>query len=88
MARAAQSNKWSLQGMTALVTEDFLYQISTNLESAYHLCQLDHPLLKSSGYGSIVFISSAAGVVSCSVGSIYGATKGAICQLARSLACE
>ncbi|CAN6894644.1 unnamed protein product, partial [Brassica oleracea] len=36
---------------------------------------LIHPLLKASGSGSIVFISSVAGLVSCSVGSIYGATK-------------
>ncbi|KAL0708353.1 hypothetical protein Bca4012_074779 [Brassica carinata] len=49
---------------------------------------LIHPLLKASGSGSIVFISSVAGVVSCSVGSIYGATKGAISQMARNLACE
>ncbi|CAN7107541.1 unnamed protein product [Brassica rapa subsp. narinosa] len=47
-----------------------------------------HPSLKTSGSGSIVFISSVAGVVSCSVGSIYGATKGAISQMARNLACE
>ncbi|KAH0881305.1 hypothetical protein HID58_068699 [Brassica napus] len=49
---------------------------------------LIHPLLKASGSGSIVFISSVAGVVSCSVGSIYGATKRAISQMARNLACE
>ncbi|XP_020885281.1 tropinone reductase homolog At1g07440-like isoform X7 [Arabidopsis lyrata subsp. lyrata] len=68
--------------------EDFSNHISTNLESSYHLCQLAHPLLKSSGSGSIVFISSVVGVVSCSVGSIYGATKGAIFQLVGNLACE
>lgn len=73
---------------TESTAEDFSYQILTNLESADHLCQLAHPLLKSSGSESIVFISSAAGVVSCSVGSIYVATKGANCQLARNLACE
>ncbi|KAL0900446.1 hypothetical protein Bca101_084407 [Brassica carinata] len=71
---------------TEYTVEDFSYKISTNLESSYHLCQLAHPLLKSSGTGSIVFISSVAGVVSCSVGSTYGATKGAISQLARNLA--
>ncbi|KAL0743984.1 hypothetical protein Bca4012_085497 [Brassica carinata] len=56
---------------TEYTVEDFSYKISTNLESSYHLCQLAHPLLKSSGTGSIVFISSVAGVVSCSVGSTY-----------------
>ncbi|CDY65683.1 BnaCnng48230D [Brassica napus] len=68
--------------------EDFSFHISTNLESAYHFSQLAHPLLKSSGCGSIVFISSVTGVVSCGVSSIYSATKGAMNQLARNLACE
>ncbi|KAF3524726.1 hypothetical protein F2Q69_00050149 [Brassica cretica] len=56
--------------------EDFSFHISTNLESAYHFSQLAHPLLKSSGCGNIVFISSVTGVVSCGVSSIYSATKG------------
>ncbi|KAG2308549.1 hypothetical protein Bca4012_082366 [Brassica carinata] len=68
--------------------DDFAFHISTNLESAYHFCQLSHPLLKASGYGSIVFMSSVAGVVSMSGGSIYGLTKGALNQLAKNLACE
>ncbi|XP_013614185.1 PREDICTED: tropinone reductase homolog At2g29310-like isoform X2 [Brassica oleracea var. oleracea] len=49
---------------------------------------LSHPLLKASGYGSIVFISSVAGVVSFECGSIYSLAKGALNQLARNLACE
>ncbi|KAI4323891.1 hypothetical protein L6164_023465 [Bauhinia variegata] len=56
-------------------TEDFSFLLSTNLESAYHISQLAHPLLKASGAGSIVFVSSVAGVVSVDVGSIYGVTK-------------
>lgn len=50
--------------------------MTTNLESAYHMCQLAHPLLKASGMGSIVFISSVAGVVALNSGTIYAATKG------------
>ncbi|XP_075635560.1 tropinone reductase homolog At5g06060-like isoform X3 [Castanea sativa] len=49
---------------------------------------LSHPLLKASGVGSIVCISSIAGVVALNVGSIYGASKGAINQLTKDLACE
>lgn len=56
--------------------DDFSFHISTNLESAFHLSQLSHPLLKASGCGSIVFMSSVAGVVSLSISSIYCATKG------------
>ncbi|KAK3409953.1 hypothetical protein EUGRSUZ_J02028 [Eucalyptus grandis] len=68
--------------------EDFSFIMTTNFESAYHLSQLAHPLLKASGTGSIVFLSSVCGVVSVSVGSIYSATKGAMNQLTKNLACE
>ncbi|KAJ0045678.1 hypothetical protein Pint_06360 [Pistacia integerrima] len=68
--------------------EEFSKIMTTNFESAYHLCQLAHPLLKASGSGSIVFISSVAGVVHILTGSIYGATKGAMNQLTKNLACE
>ncbi|XP_074268008.1 tropinone reductase homolog At5g06060-like isoform X6 [Silene latifolia] len=62
--------------------------MATNLESAYHLCQLAHPLLKASACGSIIMMSSVCGVVSVNVGSVYAATKGALNQLAKNLACE
>lgn len=51
--------------------------MATNFESAYHLSQLAHPLLKASGAGNIILMSSIAGVVSLNTGnSIYAATKG------------
>ncbi|CAN0854384.1 Tropinone reductase homolog At2g29170 [Linum grandiflorum] len=68
--------------------EDYSYLMRTNLESAYGLSRLAHPLLKNSGEGSIVFMSSAAGVISLNVGSIYGMTKAAMVQLTKDLACE
>ncbi|XP_010542634.1 PREDICTED: tropinone reductase homolog At2g29340-like isoform X2 [Tarenaya hassleriana] len=73
---------------TEYTAEELSVHMATNFESAYHLCQLSHPLLKSSGSGSIVFMSSVAGVVSVDVGSPYSITKGALCQLGRNLACE
>ncbi|XVF46580.1 hypothetical protein PTKIN_Ptkin03bG0038700 [Pterospermum kingtungense] len=69
-------------------SEDFSFVMGTNFESAYNLCQLAYPLLKASEGGSIVFLSSVCGVVSVTSGSIYGATKGAMNQLAKNLACE
>ncbi|KAL0771272.1 hypothetical protein Bca101_036423 [Brassica carinata] len=42
----------------------------------------------ASGYGSIIFISSVAGVVSIECGSICSLAKGALNQLAKKLACE
>ncbi|XP_010510526.1 PREDICTED: senescence-associated protein 13-like [Camelina sativa] len=74
---------------TEYTAEDYSFIMATNLESAFHLSQLAHPLLKASGSGSIVLMSSTAGIVHINnVGSIYGATKGAMNQLARNLACE
>ncbi|XP_009375950.1 tropinone reductase homolog At1g07440-like [Pyrus x bretschneideri] len=77
-----------LKATLEYTAEDYSFVMSTNLESVYHLCQLSHPLLKASGAANIVFLSSTAGVVSIDVGSIYSATKGAINQLAKNLACE
>lgn len=58
--------------------EEYSRIMTTNFDSAYHLCQVAHPLLKDSGKGSIVFISSVAGLVHLYSGSIYGATKGTL----------
>ncbi|XP_037425405.1 tropinone reductase homolog At5g06060-like isoform X1 [Triticum dicoccoides] len=73
---------------TEYSADEYSFIMATNLESAYHLCQLAHPLLKASGVASIVFISSVSGVVAISSGSIYGMTKRAMNQLAKNLACE
>ncbi|CAI0443300.1 unnamed protein product [Linum tenue] len=61
---------------TEYSTEEYLRLMSVNLESSYHLCQLAHPLLKKSGAGSVVFVSSVAGVLHIGSGSIYGLSKG------------
>ncbi|KAK3031920.1 hypothetical protein RJ639_036716 [Escallonia herrerae] len=73
---------------TEYTAEEYSMLMVTNLESAYHLSQLAYPLLKASGTGSLVFISSVAGLVHLRSGSVYGATKGAINQLTKNLACE
>ncbi|KAK7290143.1 hypothetical protein RIF29_04355 [Crotalaria pallida] len=74
---------------TEYTAEEYSKVMTTNLDSAYHLCQLAHPLLKASGNGSIVFISSVSGVVSIGTNSIiYATSKAAINQLTKNLACE
>jgi len=60
--------------------EDISTIMATNFESAFHLTQLAHPLLKESGSGNIVFISSIAGVQAIPLLSAYSASKG-ICIL-------
>lgn len=56
--------------------EDFSFIMTANFESAYHLSQLAHPLLKASGAASIIFMSSVCGLVSVSGDVLYSATKG------------
>jgi Tropinone reductase 1 len=68
--------------------EDYSSVMSTNLESVFHSCQLAHPLLKASGDGSIVSISSIAGVVGFLPGVVYGGSKAAINQITKTFACE
>ncbi|XVE96923.1 hypothetical protein REPUB_Repub02eG0265800 [Reevesia pubescens] len=68
--------------------EDYSTLMSTNVEAPYHLCQLAHPFLKASGNGSIVFISSVAGSLAVPRLSAYSASKGAINQMTKNLACE
>ncbi|GLT43824.1 hypothetical protein SLA2020_177540 [Shorea laevis] len=69
-------------------TQEFSKLMTINFESAHHLCQLAYPLLKESGVGNIVFISSVAGLTSITSGSIYAASKAAMNQLTKTLACE
>ncbi|KAI3507699.1 hypothetical protein L1887_22690 [Cichorium endivia] len=74
--------------MVELTSKEFTTMLSTNFESVFHISQLSHPLLKASKSGSIVFTSSVSGFVSLKSMTVQGATKGAINQLTRNLACE
>nr|GMD01433.1 tropinone reductase homolog [Ipomoea batatas] len=56
--------------------QDFSDTIGTGLEASLNLCQLAHPLLKASGNGSIVFISSCSSFVYAPYHTIYAASKG------------
>lgn len=56
--------------------EDVATLMGTNFESCFHLCQLAHPLLKASGYGNVVFISSVSGLKAFPLCTAYAASKG------------
>ncbi|KAL6534310.1 hypothetical protein OROHE_013235 [Orobanche hederae] len=73
---------------TDYTADDFARIMGTNLEPPYHICQLAHPLLKACGLGTIIFISSVAGAMALPALSAYAASKGAINQLTKNLACE
>lgn len=62
--------------------------LNTNLKSAYELTRRLHPILKKSDEGTVIFISSVAGLTSLKTGSVYGMTKAALIQLSRNLASE
>ncbi|KAL4188677.1 hypothetical protein AMTRI_Chr08g161600 [Amborella trichopoda] len=80
--------KYVIKPTVEYTAEDLSFIMATKFESGYHMCLLSHPLLKASGVGSMVFISSVAGVVAVDVGTPYAATKGAINQITKNLACE
>ncbi|KAK1298931.1 hypothetical protein QJS10_CPB14g00688 [Acorus calamus] len=68
--------------------EDVSKVMTTNFESYFHLSQLAYPLLKESGQGTIIYNSSILAAVAGPQLSIYTASKGAVNQLAKNLACE
>ncbi|KAL0436805.1 UNVERIFIED_CONTAM: Tropinone reductase, chloroplastic [Sesamum radiatum] len=74
--------------MVDFTSEEVSMLMGTNFQSAFHMCQLAYPLLKASGAGSVVFTSSVSGFVSLKYMSVHGASKGAINQLTKNLACE
>ncbi|CBI16064.3 unnamed protein product, partial [Vitis vinifera] len=64
-----------LKPTVEVTAEEFSTIMATNFESVYHLSQIAHPLLKASGTGSIVFISSVSGIVAHKNISAYSVTK-------------
>ena len=67
---------------------DYDHILNTNLRSAYELSQAAYPLLKASGNGKVIMVSSVSGLTHTSSGSLYGMTKAAMLQLTRNLAVE
>ncbi|KAI9112721.1 hypothetical protein K1719_016224 [Acacia pycnantha] len=61
---------------TDYTAEDTGTVMDTSFQSAYHLSQLAHPLLKASGNGTIVNISSVAGFKAVPQHVVYAASKG------------
>jgi Tropinone reductase 1 len=67
---------------------EFSHIMDTNLRSAFELSRMCYPLLKASGLGNIVNVSSVAGLTHMKTGAIYGMTKAAMIQMTKNLACE
>ena len=60
----------------------------TNLFAAWELSRSAHPLLTRHANSAIVNIGSVSGMTHVRTGAIYGASKAALHQLTRNLACE
>ncbi|XP_078179252.1 noroxomaritidine/norcraugsodine reductase-like [Carex rostrata] len=78
----------SAKAAEQITEKEYSFLMATNFESAFHFTQLAHPLLKASGGGSVIFISAIASLLGIEYLSLYCATKGAMNQLTKSLACE
>ena len=68
--------------------EEYYKMMRTNVDSCFFLCKSFFPVLKECRGSSVVNVASVAGIKSSGTGSIYAATKGAMVQLTRALACE
>jgi tropinone reductase I len=76
------------KNMEEQTMEEYDSIMRTNMDSVYFLCRSLQPLLKLSKGASIVNIASAAGVGSTGTGAAYGASKAAMIQFSKILACE
>ena len=68
--------------------DDYDELIELNETSVFEMCRLFHPLLKKSGDGAIVNITSVAAETSVGTGAAYAMTKAAVNQLTKYLAVE
>lgn len=59
-----------------------------NLEAAFELSRLAHPVLRDAAGASIVNMASVAGLTHLRTGAPYAMSKAAMIQMTRNLACE
>lgn len=60
----------------------------TNLFAAFEICRFAFPLLSRHRHSAIVNVGSVSGLTHVRTGAPYGASKAALHQLTRNLACE
>jgi len=69
-------------------SQDWHKAFNIHVHAVFYLCRASVPLMKQAGCGSIVLISSGAGLRGCCGAIAYGVAKGAIPQFTRTLARE
>ena len=65
---------------------DWKNVLDTNLTAVFECCQAVYPEMKKRGGGKIITIGSMTSIFGFGITSAYAATKGAVVQLAKSLA--
>ena len=69
-----------------LALDEWRRVVDTNLTSAFLTSRAAHPLMKRGGGGKIINVGSMMSIFGASFAPAYGASKGGIVQLTRSLA--
>ncbi len=77
-----------LKPLDQLSLEDFNRQISVNLTSVFLGCKYAAEEMRKSGGGSLINLSSVAGLVGISTCVAYSASKGGVRLMSKSLAVE
>jgi 2-deoxy-D-gluconate 3-dehydrogenase len=70
----------------SLALDEWQQVVATNLDSAFLCCRAAYPHLKSAGPGKIINIGSMLSIFGAGFAPAYGASKGGIVQLTKSLA--
>jgi 2-dehydro-3-deoxy-D-gluconate 5-dehydrogenase len=70
----------------SLALEEWQQVVATNLDSAFLCCRAAYPHMKSAGGGKIINIGSMLSIFGAGFAPAYGASKGGIVQLTKSLA--
>lgn len=77
-----------LKPLDQLTLEDFNRQITVNLTSVFLGCKYAAVEMRKTGGGSLINLSSVAGLVGISTCVAYGASKGGVRLMSKSLAAE
>jgi len=67
---------------------EYRHVLATNMDSAFEMSRLSHPLLRAAGDAAVVNVLSVAGLTHMRTGAPYGMSKAALVQLTRNLAVE
>ncbi|QMU70518.1 SDR family NAD(P)-dependent oxidoreductase [Streptacidiphilus sp. P02-A3a] len=74
--------------LAALDAAALRHCLDVNVVGTFLACQAAVPVMRAAGYGRIVTLASALGLVGAAGRAAYAASKGAVVQLTRSLAVE